>query len=142
MKYNIIPYIVISANCFDNFDQIVDDTRSKKISLTKAEIKPLHSKCYDPANYDVIVDIPSGCCHSRTIIVGHRRCQETKYYMRKPLIDLDIFTLIILINVAALILKDDIKKEENNINQNQISNDIPKTHLEIINYINKRIFNE
>jgi len=48
--------------------------------------------------------------------------------------------LIILINVAALILKDDIKKEENNINQ--ISNDIPKTHLEIINYINKRIFNE
>jgi Na+-transporting methylmalonyl-CoA/oxaloacetate decarboxylase gamma subunit len=50
--------------------------------------------------------------------------------------------LIILINVAALILKDDIKKEENNINQNQISNDIPKTHLEIINYINKRIFNE
>ena len=50
--------------------------------------------------------------------------------------------LIILINVAALILKDGIKKEENNINQNQISNDIPKTHLEIINYINKRIFNE
>ena len=50
--------------------------------------------------------------------------------------------LIILINVAALILKDDFKKEENNINQNQISNDIPKTHLEIINYINKRIFNE
>ena len=50
--------------------------------------------------------------------------------------------LIILINVAALILKDDIKKEENNINKNQISNDIPKTHLEIINYINKRIFNE
>lgn len=50
--------------------------------------------------------------------------------------------LIILINVAALILKDDIKKEENNINQNQISNDIPKTHSEIINYINKRIFNE
>ena len=50
--------------------------------------------------------------------------------------------LIILINVAALILKDDIKKEDNNINQNQISNDIPKTHLEIINYINKRIFNE
>jgi Na+-transporting methylmalonyl-CoA/oxaloacetate decarboxylase gamma subunit len=50
--------------------------------------------------------------------------------------------LIILINVVALILKDDIKKEENNINQNQISNDIPKTHLEIINYINKRIFNE
>jgi Na+-transporting methylmalonyl-CoA/oxaloacetate decarboxylase gamma subunit len=50
--------------------------------------------------------------------------------------------LIILINVAALILKEDIKKEENNINQNQISNDIPKTHLEIINYINKRIFNE
>ena len=50
--------------------------------------------------------------------------------------------LIILINVAALIIKDDIKKEENNINQNQISNDIPKTHLEIINYINKRIFNE
>lgn len=50
--------------------------------------------------------------------------------------------LIILINLAALILKDDIKKEENNINQNQISNDIPKTHLEIINYINKRIFNE
>jgi len=49
--------------------------------------------------------------------------------------------LIILINVAALILKEDIKKEENNINQNQISN-IPKTHLEIINYINKRIFNE
>lgn len=50
--------------------------------------------------------------------------------------------LIILINVAALILKDDVKKEENNINQNQISNNIPKTHLEIINYINKRIFNE
>ena len=50
--------------------------------------------------------------------------------------------LIILINVAALILKDDIKKEKNNINQKQISNDIPKTHLEIINYINKRIFNE
>lgn len=50
--------------------------------------------------------------------------------------------LIILINVAALILKDDIKKEENNINRNQISNNIPKTHLEIINYINKRIFNE
>jgi len=50
--------------------------------------------------------------------------------------------LIILINLAALILKDDIKKEENNINQNQIFNDIPKTHLEIINYINKRIFNE
>ena len=50
--------------------------------------------------------------------------------------------LIILINVVALILKDDIKKEEKNINQNQISNDIPKTHLEIINYINKRIFNE
>ena len=50
--------------------------------------------------------------------------------------------LIILINVAALILKDDIKKGENNINRNQISNNIPKTHLEIINYINKRIFNE
>lgn len=50
--------------------------------------------------------------------------------------------LIILINVAALILKDDVKKEENNINQNKISNNIPKTHLEIINYINKRIFNE
>ena len=50
--------------------------------------------------------------------------------------------LIILINVAALILKDDIKKEKNNINQKQTSNDIPKTHLEIINYINKRIFNE
>jgi len=50
--------------------------------------------------------------------------------------------LIILINVAALILKEDVKKEENNINQNKISNNIPKTHLEIINYINKRIFNE
>ncbi|NCX30815.1 MAG: hypothetical protein EBX27_06170 [Proteobacteria bacterium] len=50
--------------------------------------------------------------------------------------------LIILINLAALILKDNIQKEKNDINQNQISNDIPKTHLEIINYINKRIFNE
>ena len=48
--------------------------------------------------------------------------------------------LIILINLAALILKDNIQKEKNDINQ--ISNDIPKTHLEIINYINKRIFNE
>ena len=50
--------------------------------------------------------------------------------------------LIILINVAALVLKEDVKKEENNINQNKISNNIPKTHLEIIKYINKRIFNE
>jgi Na+-transporting methylmalonyl-CoA/oxaloacetate decarboxylase gamma subunit len=50
--------------------------------------------------------------------------------------------LIILINVAALILKEDIKKEENNINQNQIYNYIIKKYFEIINYINKRFFNE
>jgi Na+-transporting methylmalonyl-CoA/oxaloacetate decarboxylase gamma subunit len=51
--------------------------------------------------------------------------------------------LIILINVSALLFKDDIgvKKLKVNKSLSKSSNQIPKDHLKIINIINKRIFN-
>ena len=51
--------------------------------------------------------------------------------------------LIILINVSALLLKDDIKTEEVNTNMpsGKKPNEVPEEHLKIINLINKRIFN-
>ena len=51
--------------------------------------------------------------------------------------------LIILINVSALLFKDDIKAEELNLNMPSAkrSYEVPKEHLKIINLINKRIFN-
>tara|TARA_B100001939_G_scaffold341831_1_gene351998 strand:+ start:280 stop:513 length:234 start_codon:yes stop_codon:yes gene_type:complete len=51
--------------------------------------------------------------------------------------------LIVLINVSALLLKENIKTEEPNINMHsgKKSQEIPKEHLKIINLINKRIFN-
>jgi len=51
--------------------------------------------------------------------------------------------LIILINVSALLLKDDIKIEEVNTNMpsGKKPNEVPEEHLKIINLINKRIFN-
>ena len=51
--------------------------------------------------------------------------------------------LIVLINVSALIFKDDIKVSDSNLNKplNKELKEIPKEHLKIINLINKRIFN-
>ena len=51
--------------------------------------------------------------------------------------------LIILINISALLLKDDIKTEKVNINMpsGKKSNEVPEEHLKIITLINKRIFN-
>tara|TARA_B100001939_G_scaffold210203_1_gene180813 strand:+ start:93 stop:326 length:234 start_codon:yes stop_codon:yes gene_type:complete len=51
--------------------------------------------------------------------------------------------LIILINTSALLLKDDIKTEEENTNMpsGKKPNKVPEEHLKIINLINKRIFN-
>ena len=51
--------------------------------------------------------------------------------------------LIILINVSALLFKDDseVKKLKVNKSLSKSSNQIPKDHLKIINIINKRIFN-
>jgi len=52
--------------------------------------------------------------------------------------------LIVLINISALLLKDDNKVLENNttIPLNNNSEKVPEEHLKIINHINKRIFNE
>jgi len=51
--------------------------------------------------------------------------------------------LIVLINVSALLFKDDIKATEPNSNMSSVkrSHEVPKEHLKIINLINKRIFN-
>ena len=51
--------------------------------------------------------------------------------------------LIILINVSALLFKDDIEIKKLKVNKSlsKSSNQIPKDHLKIINIINKRIFN-
>ena len=51
--------------------------------------------------------------------------------------------LIVLINVSALVFKDDIKVLDSNLNKplNKELKEIPKEHLKIINLINKRIFN-
>ena len=51
--------------------------------------------------------------------------------------------LIILINVSALLLKEDIKTQEVNTNMSsgKKPNEVPEDHLKIINLINKRIFN-
>ena len=51
--------------------------------------------------------------------------------------------LIVLINVSALLFKDDIKPTEpnSNISPAKRSHEVPKEHLKIINLINKRIFN-
>ena len=51
--------------------------------------------------------------------------------------------LIVLINVSALLFKDDIKVSELNSNMSSVkrSHEVPKEHLKIINLINKRIFN-
>ena len=51
--------------------------------------------------------------------------------------------LIVLINVSALVFKDDIKVLDSNLNMplNKELKEIPKEHLKIINLINKRIFN-
>jgi Na+-transporting methylmalonyl-CoA/oxaloacetate decarboxylase gamma subunit len=52
--------------------------------------------------------------------------------------------LIVLINISALLLKDDNKVViENNLTipLNNNSEKVPEEHLKIINHINKRIFN-
>ena len=51
--------------------------------------------------------------------------------------------LIVLINVSALLFKDDIRVLDSNLSKplNTELNEIPKEHLKIINLINKRIFN-
>ena len=51
--------------------------------------------------------------------------------------------LIVLINISALLLKDDNKVKENNVTipLNINSGKLPEEHLKIINHINKRIFN-
>jgi Na+-transporting methylmalonyl-CoA/oxaloacetate decarboxylase gamma subunit len=51
--------------------------------------------------------------------------------------------LIVLINISALLLKDDNKVIENNVTipLNNNSEKVPEAHLKIINHINKRIFN-
>ena len=51
--------------------------------------------------------------------------------------------LVVLINVSALLFKDDIKAEEIKSNMPSVkkSHKVPKEHLKIINLINKRIFN-
>jgi Na+-transporting methylmalonyl-CoA/oxaloacetate decarboxylase gamma subunit len=52
--------------------------------------------------------------------------------------------LIVLINLSALLFKDDVKAKEPNSNMpsDERSHEVPKEHLKIINLINKRIFNE
>jgi len=54
-----------------------------------------------------------------------------------------LLILIVLINVSALVFKDDIKVLDLNLNipLNKELKEIPKEHLKIINLINKRIFN-
>jgi Na+-transporting methylmalonyl-CoA/oxaloacetate decarboxylase gamma subunit len=51
--------------------------------------------------------------------------------------------LIILINISALLFKDDIKVEKIKVikSLSKKSDEMPKEHLKIINIINKRIFN-
>ena len=51
--------------------------------------------------------------------------------------------LIVLINISALLLKDDNKVIENNVTipLNNNSEKVPEEHLKIINHIKKRIFN-
>jgi Na+-transporting methylmalonyl-CoA/oxaloacetate decarboxylase gamma subunit len=51
--------------------------------------------------------------------------------------------LIILINISALLFKDDIKVEKIKAikSLSKKSDEMPKEHLKIINIINKRIFN-
>jgi len=51
--------------------------------------------------------------------------------------------LIVLINISALLLKDENKTIKNNITMPLKNNSekIPEEHLKIINHINKRIFN-
>jgi len=50
--------------------------------------------------------------------------------------------LIVLINISALLLKDDNKDTKNNITiPLNNSEKVPEEHLKIINHINKRIFN-
>ncbi len=51
--------------------------------------------------------------------------------------------LIILINISALLFKDDIEVEKIKVNKSlsKKSGEMPKEHLKIINIINKRIFN-
>ena len=51
--------------------------------------------------------------------------------------------LIVLINVSALLFKDDLKVEKLNLNIPSVkrSHEVPKEHLKIIKLINKRIFN-
>ena len=51
--------------------------------------------------------------------------------------------LIVLINVSALLFKDDIKAEEIKSNTSSVkkSYEVHIEHLKIINLINKRIFN-
>ena len=51
--------------------------------------------------------------------------------------------LIILINISALLLKDDNQVIKNNakISLNKISKNVSEDHLKIINHIHKRIFN-
>jgi len=51
--------------------------------------------------------------------------------------------LIVLINVSALLFKDDIKSKEANLNMSsgKKPHEVPKEHVKIINLINKRIFN-
>ena len=51
--------------------------------------------------------------------------------------------LIVLINISALLLKDENKAIKNNITMPLKNNSekVPEKHLKIINHINKRIFN-
>ena len=51
--------------------------------------------------------------------------------------------LIVLINVSALLFKDDIRVLDSKLNKPLTTelNEIPREHLKIINLINKRIFN-
>ena len=51
--------------------------------------------------------------------------------------------LIILINISAAIFKDDLTENiDGNNNTSTTVGKIPNSHKEIINIINKRIFNE
>ena len=52
--------------------------------------------------------------------------------------------LIVLINISALLLKDDVQTKEihSKMSISSQSNLISKEHKKIINLINKRIFNE
>ena len=51
--------------------------------------------------------------------------------------------LIVLINISALLLKDENRAINNNITTPLKNNleKVPEEHLKIINHINKRIFN-